>query len=108
MSGKDEQPDGDIPICPLCGMRPKFWSLYPRVGGDTSFGWVWFYAKGEIPFDTARRLDYFYCHSLDTIRSVQCRSQGSLSPSQHIFEEDTEVFKEVVKQAKRLENERER
>jgi len=104
VSGVDEQ-HANIPICPICGERPMFWSLYPIADGSTNEGWIWLYSKKYKPSHTdCNRLSYFCSPGLDAIKSVRCRTLRSFN--RHFFEEGSEVFEAVMKVARREQNER--
>ena len=106
MSGVDEQ-HANIPICPICGERPMFWSLYPIAGGSTSEGWIWLYSKKHTPSHTdCNRLSYYGPSDLGAIKSVKCKTL--ISVIRHVFEEDSKVFNEVMKVARREQDERNR
>ena len=106
MSGIDEQ-DMDIPICPVCEERPKYWTLYPTTDGLATEGWIWLYSKANVPSYTSRnRLNYYGSPDLDAIKSVKCTSLVSLK--RHIFERGSMVFEVVVEAARREQNERNR
>lgn len=38
MSGKDERKFIDIPVCPICGKRPKYWALDYNMYSDNTVG----------------------------------------------------------------------
>lgn len=106
MSGIDEQ-NLSIPICPICEERPMFWSLYPIAGGSVSEGWIWLYSTKHAPPHTdCNRLSYYGPPDLGAIKSVKCKTL--ISVVRHVFEEDSKVFNEVMKVARREQNERNR
>jgi len=103
MSGVDEQPT-DIPICPVCEARPKYWSLYPNRVGSASGGWMWLVAEEHQHLHGMKRIVSNGFVKLDNVRSVKCRPDVVMprASSRHVFTEESEVFNTVMKVARRL------
>jgi len=102
MSGIDEQ-DKDIPICPLCGERPKYWSIYPTTSGNTGRGWIHLLSNSYMYGGERSRQSYLDFSNLDEARSVRCKPYTSnmLSRTRHVFTEDSDMFKVVMRMARR-------
>jgi len=103
LSGVDEQ-FTDIPVCPICGKRPLFWSLYPTIDGSDLEGWIWFFSEEYMKDSDLSRLSCEGCFDLDKINSVSCRPSfiGVDKISRHHFKKDSAVFKTVMSAARRL------
>jgi len=105
LSGLDEQ-STDIPICPICEARPRYWSLYPNLEGRTGHRWAWFVSEEYQGYTSKEQFIFYGLHNLDDVRSVKCRPANadivSFSQDRHVFTEDSEVFKTVMRLARRL------
>jgi phosphomannomutase len=111
VSGKDEKPDGNIPICSKCKERPEFWILQPDVAELGYDCWFWLHSDRAIQIDPdCNRLDFVAPHggniiSLEKITLITCRLNVDKS---HTFTFGNKTFQEVLQYAKRFENERTR
>lgn len=109
MSGKDERPIMDIPICPSCGEKPDFWLLYPTSRYIGYYGWFRLmsdvYMENNPDFTKLiSKQSYVGIHTaLDRIVHVVCSNHGNSQfhnfPSGHL------IFDQVLRQAKRFNNE---
>lgn len=112
MSGKEEEPYRDIPVCSMCGIRPEFWILQPEKGIN---GWFWLHSNKAIEKDGWGKLvfvpDGGDVFTLDEVVSVTCRPKafmGTQGRGPHIFIVGNVMFDKVLQQARRYEVEWER
>jgi hypothetical protein len=108
MSGREEEPERDIPICPRCGRKPDFWILYPITDTSGRNGWYWLfsdeYMKKHNRFKKAvlnkgsdgRR------PKLNDIIYLVCRLDGG---GYHSFGVEDPIFQKVLRQTERYTNE---
>lgn len=109
MSGKDEKPEKDVPICPKCQRRPNFWILYPDKGGTGINGWFWLFAdnhlerRGEYTKLVSRRSLEGEYSKLENVIRIMCSSGD---PGYHTFLPEDLVFQKVLQCAERFNDER--
>lgn len=105
MSGIDEQIP-DVPVCPTCGKKPSFWTLYPTVRRTGKHGWYWLHSDKYLETDSSSdklvSMSVFNGRrtTLDEIVQVVCRPKRS---KWHTFTSETSTFQEVLQLARRLE-----
>jgi hypothetical protein len=106
LSGKDEEPIRDIPICPRCGKMPTYWTLYPTMNQTAKNGWFWLHSDSFIKrnpiwkkLSPQRALNSGYPR-LGNIVCVIC------TDSKHVFTAEHLTFQKVLQKAKRLDGER--
>lgn len=102
MSGKDERPNMDLPICPLCGEEPDFWILYIR-----GRKWIWLFSKEYLEhyLPTFERITFYGYQfvKLEDFYRLKCGHQASRAINHEFYKDDSEfenVFREVLEQAK--------
>lgn len=109
MSGKEEEPMRDIPICSICEKRPEFWILQPDMEEVEIDGWFWLHSNKIMKQDGCSRLVFVLPHgegsfTLNEVRRITCRQEGLrgiVGKGIHIFTSDDPMFDEVLKQARR-------
>ena len=106
MSGKDERVTS-IPICPICGEEPDYWSMFHAISEDEDGGYALVFSKNFLlseGFNFERLVYYGMRENLDEIVSILCKPKfvGSYKPRHH-FARGSETFKRVIKAARRLE-----
>lgn len=102
MSGKDERPNADIPICPECGSMPDFWIL-----SVNSFKWFWLHSEDYLDqHPLFKKVTSYRCNpvELEDVHTIKCE-HSIIGPSRyHSFCKDDsefiEVFRTIIKQAK--------
>lgn len=108
MSGKEEKPNRDIPVCPTCGVIPEFWILQPNRAEIEYTCWFWLHSDEAMQRDPdCNRLDFVAPQggniiSLEKITLITCRLKVG---SSHNFTSEHITFQEVLQYAKRVNNE---
>lgn len=102
MSGIDEQPIKDIPVCPECGKRPNFWILYSTMAQNSTRGWYWLFSDDYLERNTHNKLErhegrYGGSLTLDDVVCITCSRSG-----EHVFVRNQPVFQQVITCARRL------
>ena len=112
MSGKDEEPERDVPVCPRCGRKPDFWILYPDINMNGENGWHWLFSDKYVKEHTPRFKKMEAHHGfgerfadLDNVIDIVCRTK---SGGYHHFKPEDPTFQKVLQQVRRLKNERNR
>ena len=108
MSGKDEEPDRDIPICPKCGKKPDFWILYPVNNMEGVHGWYWLFSDKYLEnYSRFEKMEFHHgpdrgFPELSDIIDIVCRvgNHGGY----HHFKPEDPIFQKVVQQVRRLKN----
>lgn len=107
MSGKEEEPYRDIPVCSMCGIRPEFWILQPEKSIN---GWFWLHSNKAIEKGGWNKLVFAPAgedsFTLDEVVSITCRPEsfrGTQVRSPHIFIVGDIIFDKVLQQARRFE-----
>lgn len=116
MSGKDEKPERDIPICVRCNLRPEFWILESVLEAHSPDGWFWLNSDKEMVRGACGKLVYVPPRerpnfTLDDIIVVTCRPEavtGTIEGKKHSFYMGDPIFNKVLQQARRCKIEWER
>lgn len=112
MSGRDEEPIRDIPICPSCEEKPDLWLLYPTARQIGEFGWIclasddFIRKKAGYTKLVMKKTFMGRYTTLDNIVCVVC--SNSRNHRFHTFPSGHPVFSQVLKYARRINNERQR
>jgi hypothetical protein len=109
MSGKEEEPDRDIPICDRCKTRPEFWIFESSLKPYNKHGWFWFHSNKVMEIENCSRLVYVPStggcdFTLDEVVRIRCRPEIMVRNNNaeiHIFTVGDPMFDKVLKQARR-------
>lgn len=108
MSGKDERRVFDIPVCPICGERPKFWTLQENKDIHSPIvGWLLSndYLENNTSYSkrlviTRRNASLNSHEFLEKIKGVGHYAQWETN----IFEQGNDIFAKIISAAKYLWN----